>query len=155
MTVVTFRCWTVHLCPRCEGTFYREDDLQALLEQPDLRLSYLRPALLRNLDAPFSEEVATGPIPCPTCQQVMKKEPYDGELSLQVDRCSEGHGVWLNDGELGSLWAQRELLYPTADPGFFEGLRRLLGMRPRLSTVAAGPPSETDSEPDYDSDSSD
>jgi len=129
MNTITFREWTVSLCPRCEGTFYDESTLQALLRQPDLRLSYLRPALLPNLACPHGEGTERQKIACPECQKEMKREAYSSTDPLLVDRCVEGHGIWLDDGELGHLYMERELndIHPT--PSFFEGFRRLIGLK--------------------------
>lgn len=130
--MVVFREWRAFLCPRCEGTFYGETVLASLLEQPDLRVSYFRPALLGNLDAPFPPEVAQAPIECPTCCKTLVLEAYSSEIPHRIQRCPDGHGIWLNDGELGGLSDDREKLHPWQDPGFFEGLRRLAGLRPRV-----------------------
>jgi Zn-finger nucleic acid-binding protein len=132
MSQIGFREWLVLLCPRCEGTFYHESTLDALLVQPDLRLSYLRPALLPNLATPHPEETDRDRIGCPTCRETMTREVYSPEDTVLVDRCPQGHGIWLDDGELGQLYGDRELKHPHPEPGFWEGLRRLVGLRPRL-----------------------
>jgi Zn-finger nucleic acid-binding protein len=132
MQIITFREWEVFLCPRCEGTFYDEATLDILLAQPDLRLTYLRPALLPNLASPNPEEVDRAKIACPACCEPMRRERYSEGDPLLVDRCPKGHGIWLDDGELGHLYLQREQSRFHKDPSFFEGLRRLLGLRPRL-----------------------
>ena len=146
MNVITFREWSVLLCPRCEGTFYEEEVLETLIHQPDLRLSYLRPALLCNLSSPHPEEDDRLRIGCPTCQKEMLREEYAAENPLLVDRCPEGHGIWLDDGELGHLYQERERLHPHPDPGFFEGLRRLLGLRPKLGEDETQPTADSVSE---------
>lgn len=132
MLTITFREWEVALCPRCEGTFYEEPTLDTLLRQPDLRLSYLRPALLPNLASPHPDEVDRARIVCPLCPQTMTREAYSEENPLLVDRCPDGHGIWLDDGELGTLAAKWERSYSHVEPSFWEGLRRLLGLRPRV-----------------------
>lgn len=146
MNSVTFRNWSVLLCPRCEGTFYDESVLETLLHQPDIRLSYLRPALLSNLSSPHPEEVDRARIGCPDCKEEMRREAYAEENPLLVDRCPNGHGIWLDDGELGDLFAQREKLHPHPDPGFIEGFRRLIGLKPKLTVEEAQPSSVPASE---------
>ena len=135
MTDISFREWAVLLCPRCEGTFYDEAVLEALLCQPDLRISYLRPALLTNLASPHSPEVDRERVGCPNCDKLMVRESYSSENPLLVDRCADGHGIWLDDGELGQLASEWESEYRHAEPGFWEALRRLLGLKPRLSIL--------------------
>lgn len=129
MNVVTHREWSVLLCPRCEGTFYHEETLVELLDQPDLRLSFLRPALLSNLASPHPAETDRARIDCPECGACMERENYPGSEIL-IDRCPEGHGVWLDDGELGHLFTEREMSEPHLEPSFWEGLRRLVGLKP-------------------------
>ena len=137
MNKVTFRRWEVQLCPRCEGTFYDQQTLDTLLQQPDLRLSYLRPALLPNLSSPHPEEVDRARNPCPQCHQEMTREGYSEETPLLVDRCKSCCSIWLDDGELGHLFEERVKKHPHPRPGFVEGLRRLVGMTPRVSTRTA------------------
>jgi Zn-finger nucleic acid-binding protein len=132
MLSTAFRDWEVSLCSRCEGTFYDESVLETLLRQPDLRLSHLRAALLPNLASPHPEEVDRARIDCPTCHVEMTREDYSAENPMLVDRCSEGHGIWLDDGELGHLVSEWESSNEHVDPGFIEALRRLLGMKPRV-----------------------
>ena len=139
MRIITFREWSVLLCPRCEGTFYEESTLKQLLRQPDLRLSYLRPALLPNLASPHLEEDDRDQIQCPNCPQIMKREPYSQENNLLVDRCPDGHGIWLDDGELGHLFTEREKAHPHSEPHFWEGLKRLLGYKPSSPLDASSP----------------
>ena len=50
---------------------------------------------------------------CPKCGADLHPEEFRG---IQIDRCSECHGLWFDDGEM-------ELLLKHEDPGFF---RRLL-----------------------------
>lgn len=135
MNLITFREWSVLLCHRCEGSFYEEAVLEALLSQPDLRISYLRPALLTNLACPLSPEAGREKINCPSCQKQMTRESYSSENPLLVDRCGEGHGIWLDDGELGQLSSEWEAHYTHAEPSFWEALRRLVGLKPKLSIL--------------------
>ncbi len=130
MNTIVFREWSILLCPRCEGSFYDETTLDKLLLQPDLRLSYLRPALLQNLSSPHLDEADRERLCCPTCGVTMNREEYSPNEARMVDRCPQGHGIWLDDGELGRLFNERELERPHPEPGFFEGLRRVIGMRP-------------------------
>ena len=132
MIVTAFREWEVSYCPRCEGTFYDETVLGTLLRQPDLRLSYLRPALLPNLASPHPDEVDRSRIGCPLCHNEMTREGYSTDNPMLVDRCPEGHGIWLDDGELGHLASEWENSHQHVEPGFWEAMRRLLGMQPRI-----------------------
>ena len=106
----------------------------------DLRLSYLRPALLSNLSSPHPEEVDRSRISCPNCHKEMRREGYSEENPLLVDRCGDCNSIWLDDGELGHLFEERVKKHPHPRPGFVEGLRRLVGMVPRVASPT--PPQE-------------
>lgn len=133
MTNVHFRQWTISLCPRCEGSYSDEETLKQVLRQPDLRLSNIRAALLPNLVAAHPDETERSTIPCPACSKQMKRQSYAEDSEVNVDRCLDCNGIWLDDGELGHLLEDREERDPLAPPGFWEGLRRLLGRAPKLS----------------------
>lgn len=130
MNRITFREWSVSLCPRCEGSFTDEEALRSLLSQPDLRLSNLRPTLLPNMVSVHPNEEDRGRLPCPSCAEEMTREPYAELNAVNIDRCPNGHGIWLDDGELGLLLEVMERESPLPPPGFFEGFRRLLGLKP-------------------------
>lgn len=136
MQTISLRENQMLLCPRCEGSFSEEATIERLLRQPDLRLSGLRPTLLSNLFCAHPNAETRPLIRCPICQDGLKREAYNEETSMLVDRCAAGHGIWLDDGELGHLLACYELKHPQENPSFFEALRRLLGRAPRMSTTA-------------------
>ena len=132
MQTISLRESQMLLCSRCEGSFSEEKTIVQLLRQPDLRLSGLRPTLLPNLASPHPEEDARDSIPCPICAESLTREAYDEETPMLVDRCEKGHGVWLDDGELGHLLDCYEQKHPQQEPSFFEAFRRLLGRAPRV-----------------------
>lgn len=133
MNRIHFREWIVNLCPRCEGSFTEEEHLRGVLRQPDIRLSSLRPALLQNMMTTHPEEEDRGLVPCPQCNKEMIREQYTELSSVNIDRCPDGHGIWLDDGELGILVEVLEADSPLPPPGFWEGLRRLAGLKPRTA----------------------
>lgn len=136
---LSFRKWWVAVCPRCEGCFTEEDDLVSMLRQPDLRLSSLRPALLKNLAPPHSSEEDREPIRCPACQNIMRREHFSDVKTVLIDRCPEGHGIWLDDGELGTLLTTLEEREPPAEPSVWESLRRFFGFVPKIPERESSP----------------
>ncbi len=48
------------------------------------------------------------PVKCPVCRRKMNKGPYDELACSIVDRCPNGHGIWLDRGELKEIVGTRE-----------------------------------------------
>lgn len=78
------------VCPSCKGLWLDGHELGALLGVRDGRLEN-RPAR--------DSEVA-----CPRCDlQWLKTLRFPGSPALDVDRCPDCRGMWLDHGELGAL----------------------------------------------------
>lgn len=109
-----------------------------LVEQPDLRLSFLRPALLPNL-AYVSDPDLPAPL-CPICEAATEEEPFSESNSVAVRRCPKGHGVWLSSGDLGVLSEERQTYHAEHETSFFEALRRLFGLLPTIADTPKDAP---------------
>ena len=100
-------------CPKCEGTWYPGEALGAVTDHSlaELKQSPLEPSLEADrLDTVDLEK----PINCPVCSRPMVRYRYTMTCDVVLDECLE-HGVWLDDGELGSLMAFLEELYQGAE----------------------------------------
>lgn len=96
-------------CPSCEGTWYPGESLGTVTDHSlrELRESALKP----TLDADKLEKIdLEKPIDCPVCACPMMRYKYTMSCDVVLDECFD-HGVWLDDGELGSLMAFLEELY--------------------------------------------
>lgn len=82
----------VDCCPACEGVWLDGGELEALVGQPTA------PAA--------TPDAGLGPPDrgCPICVDNLVKERY-GRTDVVVDKCPNGHGVWLDKGELESILA--------------------------------------------------
>lgn len=78
------------LCPSCKGLWLDGDELSALLGSRAKRLDH-RPG-------------RAGEVACPRCDlQWLELIRFPGSPTLDVDRCPDCRGVWLDAGELGAL----------------------------------------------------
>jgi len=101
-------------CSKCEGVWLDSGELRliAAIEEKTFTPEELEAAL--KADSRKKEESA---VHCPKCGKPMeKRESYD----TIVDMCPQGHGVWLDKGELERIQIVRE---------------RLVKMRPRREGV--------------------
>jgi len=87
------------LCSGCEGLWVDGNNLQAFLKlgEETLDVSDLGVSLRAEDHGINLEE----PVHCPYCQQQMRRYQYPGS-EVFVDSCT-GHGIWLDDGELGAI----------------------------------------------------
>lgn len=86
------------LCRGCEGCWFDGDKLEELLADGEVVGTPLGVTLVAD-DHPVALDVL---VTCPRCARVMQRFEYGGDSRVILDACSE-HGVWLDDGELGSL----------------------------------------------------
>lgn len=106
---------TVKTCPKCEGTWYPGETLGRVSDHSlsELREGPLRPTLVADK---LETVDLQAPILCPCCERPMIRYRYTMGCDAVLDECLE-HGVWLDDGELGSLLEFLEsILGPDEDP---------------------------------------
>lgn len=91
----------VDVCPKCEGSWYDQEELGQVLSTPraDLEDSTLSPILVEDrLDQVDLEK----PLLCPRCGQEMNRYRYLATSEIWLDECPS-HGIWLDDGELAQM----------------------------------------------------
>jgi hypothetical protein len=86
-------------CPWCRGLWFDAAELALLAEATGKTLTLLAGARL----APATSEK---PRPCPRCDRPMEKILLGRTPEVLLDRCSGGHGLWFDHGELGALVRQ-------------------------------------------------
>jgi Zn-finger nucleic acid-binding protein len=91
----------VMACKNCEGTWYPDE---ALADVTDHSFSELKETPLAHSLVPdqLAKVDLDEPISCPECQKEMGRYTYSLVCPIVLDECTE-HGVWLDDGELGTL----------------------------------------------------
>jgi Zn-finger nucleic acid-binding protein len=91
----------VNACPNCEGTWYPDEALGNVTDHTfrELKATGLSPSLVPDQLAKVDLDK---PVNCPECDRQMSRYTYSLACQIVLDECPE-HGVWLDDGELGTL----------------------------------------------------
>lgn len=120
----------VDLCPVCRGTWLDRGELEALeeIQERDHSEAALARADLGANAYQFVLDSARPPISCLKCGREMERREYARVSQVLIDACPDGHGVWLDRGELEAL----EVFYETSRQDarrrmVLAGLRALLG----------------------------
>lgn len=98
---MTIESAAVMACPNCEGTWYPDE---ALADVTDHSFSELKETPLAGSMVPdkLARIELDEHIECPQCGKEMSRYTYSLTCPIELDECME-HGVWLDDGELGTL----------------------------------------------------
>lgn len=102
----------VDLCPVCHGTWLDRGELEAveeIRERNHSEAAMARADLGANAYQ-FVRDAARPPIACPQCGREMEQREYARVSQVLIDACPDGHGVWLDRGELEAL----EVFYETS-----------------------------------------
>jgi Zn-finger nucleic acid-binding protein len=95
----------VDSCPRCGGMWLDHGELEAIQEsrENDYRrtLENLPDTVARSINQVAQEE--TPPIGCLKCGAEMDTREYAYCSQIVIDVCPEGHGIWLDAGEIQAL----------------------------------------------------
>ncbi len=86
-------------CPWCRGLWFDAGELALLAEATGRTLTLSEAA---GTAADTSEKARA----CPRCDQPMEKILLGRTPQVLLDRCSGGHGLWFDHGELGALVRQ-------------------------------------------------
>ncbi|MHC4659307.1 MAG: TFIIB-type zinc ribbon-containing protein [Planctomycetota bacterium] len=96
-------------CDRCNGTWLDDGEIVKIVETKEETFD---PKLVRQTLAlgftgvPTKEQQTL--VQCPKCQAAMVPINYDYSSGIILDRCPEGHGLWLDGGELEKVQITRE-----------------------------------------------
>lgn len=87
---------TIDVCPECSGVYLDEGEIKQLVGDRDLH----------GLLTSFASHVVESELACPNCDGRMDAQRLDiGNETTVVEVCTDCHGIWLDDGELGKLQA--------------------------------------------------
>lgn len=100
-------------CPKCRGTWISRAQLREILDQASERLEEGVAAVESDGHADIGHTFAPSRLArgCPQCQKNMDNFKFE-ETGVWIDSCPEGHGLWLDEGEL-RLLAQRKARPPS------------------------------------------
>jgi Zn-finger nucleic acid-binding protein len=96
MIVVEFQGVEVDHCLDCRGTWFDAGELELIVELAGCERSGLEEAL-----ATGGRQTA-GQRRCPRCRARMHAW-RTGEPPIELDRCPDGEGIWLDAGELAAV----------------------------------------------------
>jgi len=91
MMILEHRDVEVDFCPACRGCWLDQGELELILQ--------------RTGGAAAAEGTAAGrrgKRRCPHCRRPMRVRPFPG-TAVEVDACPQGHGIWLDGGELPAI----------------------------------------------------
>lgn len=89
------------LCPMCKGFWFDSGELERCIEKPPRKISA---AFGEVTMASTTEGMKGMKRKCPHCEAQMEKEKYQG--GVWIDRCPDGHGLWLDSGEMAAIYQQ-------------------------------------------------
>ncbi len=97
MLVVEYAQIEIDYCADC-GIWLDSGELELILEEAGEE-----GPVNKEASPPPAGRHDDKPVKCPVCRRKMNKEPYDELVSSIVDRCPNGHGIWLDRGELREI----------------------------------------------------
>lgn len=96
-TALTSRGHHLQVCTGCQGLWVTPKAFDALVDAPHKALGDLLGVSAKGSNTHQPSREGRG---CPTCGRTMNNYEFQG---LWLDACQDGHGVWLDPGELELL----------------------------------------------------
>jgi len=92
-------------CPVCKGTFLDQGELESIQAavEKDHREALATPVDSVRAELAAEREEALPLVDCPKCGTSMERRRYGLGSQTVIDACPEGHGLWLDRGELEEL----------------------------------------------------
>jgi hypothetical protein len=118
----------VDYCRKCKGLWLDPGELELLLDKAHADTGPIHRAIHSG-----GRKVGGQKRRCPRCRRKMLQVEIEGPPRVVVDRCHYGHGVWLDDRELG------QLIEGTGGSPESEALARLCGRLLQADRSAIGP----------------
>jgi Zn-finger nucleic acid-binding protein len=92
-------------CPTCKGTFLDQGELESIQAavEKDHRGEMAFPVDSVRAEMAAEREEALPLVDCPKCSATMERRRYGLGSQTVIDACPQGHGLWLDRGELEEL----------------------------------------------------
>ena len=92
-------------CPSCEAVWLDKGELEKI---QDVKLNDYEDELKRLPDYVGKSILLVksreqNPINCPVCNAELERREYGHGSMIMIDSCIQGHGVWLDKGEVSDL----------------------------------------------------
>ena len=102
---VRYETEAIDLCPQCGGVWCDYDELSKIVRardkvfRPEDHADIVPQESAQKVQAITEIELATG-LDCIICNKAMRRLIYSYTSGVIIDRCPDGHGVWLDRDEL-------------------------------------------------------
>ena len=95
----------VDVCLHCGGVWLDAGELEIIQKTQDSDFRGVPRSELDSLTAAegMAQSKDEGVRDCVSCKDPMEKCEYAFSSQVMIDRCSKGHGIWLDKGELARL----------------------------------------------------
>ena len=95
----------VDVCLHCGGIWLDAGELEIIQKTQDSDFRGVPRSELDSLTAAegMAQSKDEGARDCVSCKDPMEKCEYAFSSQVMIDRCSKGHGIWLDKGELARL----------------------------------------------------
>ncbi|MEP2669356.1 MAG: zf-TFIIB domain-containing protein [Cyclobacteriaceae bacterium] len=121
----------VDSCPACEGIWLDKGELSKI---QDIQINDYKTELNKIPDYVgksilVAKSKNAPAINCPVCDRELERREYGYGSQVMIDSCVNGHGVWLDKGELQDLevfYERSRVETSKIRKGFFKGLLDLL-----------------------------
>jgi len=101
MFVLEFEHVEIDFCFTCKGVWLDSGELEII----GARAGALQAELLDALETRAGRRPKDGKRRCPVCHRRLLEVRLDTDPPIVVDRCSRGHGLWFDRGELPAVVA--------------------------------------------------
>ena len=86
----------IDYCPKCEGIWLDDGELEVLLEDSEEKEKLLNSFVKVARSTERTHK-------CPVCNKRMRKIYVGDEDRIMIDQCKRGHGIWFDGGELHQI----------------------------------------------------
>ena len=95
MIVVEYNKIELDVCVQCDGIWFDAEELSLLLETLHLPGD--------ELGLTPAKKTVEKARKCPRCRKRMDKVMIEPSEAVMIDRCTKGHGLWFDGGELDEI----------------------------------------------------
>ncbi len=101
----TYEGVTIDSCPHCGGIWLDAGELEAVQNAQDSDFRTVTTSALDQVRAAedMGKAAQEGPRHCVECQTELVKKEYAYTSQVMIDQCPNGHGLWLDQGEMSRL----------------------------------------------------
>ncbi len=98
---VKYETETIDVCECCQGVWFDDDELSKIIRSREKVFEEDQFSDIKaEENAANTREVDLSILPCVKCGAPMKSINFSYSSGIMIDRCSKGHGVWLDHHEL-------------------------------------------------------